>query len=769
MPLSQQGAMSDGGSLFAKDELVRIMMQALAKMGMERTLHTLKEESNISMEKDSMVHLRTAVLQGDWNEAVEVLRLISESVPMIEPISFNMCEWHDRKRWSSAQDLGLTFLCVQIYEEHFLEELEKGNHHGAMKVLRSLIKPLFPPASVSERLTRLLLCVSAEDVCREAHWPGTSGGARQALVRNIELWFSPKDMLPSDRLDTLLRQALTYQRAQHPYHSSESKDLKPSLLSDYRPMSDTFPQQCTHILQGHTNEVWVAKFSSKGTILATGGKDGRVILWNTENCMEAVASLQHAEPVSCIAWSSDDTKLLVSTEEDVVEWNLADRRANVLAEHTCSITALQWLPIPLPTYSHQEDMYVTGALDHKVHFWSWGGRKEKTLDFFPYRVLGLDVSPNGQYMVILGWNSPPESSQIKMGEELRLEERQGSQASIQRLTDFMRRYSSSARRVRFPPEYQLVQALLGNSSDAEDFEGSNEPVEASSGGHHINMTGPGSSLEGEFDSNDNISDHYVPPSVRSQSPMKSMRVWVWDNIAQAVVQSFDFYNKYNYISFSQDGRHVLLSQAYGPVHMMDIRTGSIIQKFYGRKATSAVLRTAFAYQGDDFVQDIGAYVTSGSDDGQLCIWHRATGQLLQTNCAHPEGRVNDMVWGRGPACMLASCGDDNTVRIWESAKKMPFRPTERTLQSDTPVYHAPEPQGSCAQREFEVHAPLSRKVQSHQTVSMELRRQGRRSLARQWEGLTAHGPHSSDDANPPFLASAPSQGSAHPTGHATLE
>ena len=150
MPLSQQGAMSDGGSLFAKDELVRIMMQALAKMGMERTLHTLKEESNISMEKDSMVHLRTAVLQGDWNEAVEVLRLISESVPMIEPISFNMCEWHDRKRWSSAQDLGLTFLCVQIYEEHFLEELEKGNHHGAMKVLRSLIKPLFPPASVSE-------------------------------------------------------------------------------------------------------------------------------------------------------------------------------------------------------------------------------------------------------------------------------------------------------------------------------------------------------------------------------------------------------------------------------------------------------------------------------------------------------------------------------------------------------------------------------------------------------------------------------------------
>ena len=82
MPLSQQGAMSDGGSLFAKDELVRIMMQALAKMGMERTLHTLKEESNISMEKDSMVHLRTAVLQGDWNEAVEVLRLISESVPV---------------------------------------------------------------------------------------------------------------------------------------------------------------------------------------------------------------------------------------------------------------------------------------------------------------------------------------------------------------------------------------------------------------------------------------------------------------------------------------------------------------------------------------------------------------------------------------------------------------------------------------------------------------------------------------------------------------
>jgi len=733
-------------------------------MGMKHTLQALKEESNITMEMDAVVDLRVAVLQGDWERAIDTLGQIVHSIQLIEPFSLNLREWYNKKRWRTLQDLGLAFLRVQIYEEQFLEELEQGNLHVAMRVLREHIKLENPPASVLERLARMLLCSSPEDVRRTARWPGAAGGARQVLVHNIELWFSPKDMLPSDRLDTLLRQALTYQRAQHPYHALDSKDLEPSLLMDYRPASNTFPRRCTFMLQGHTNEVWVAKFSHKSTILATGGKDGRVIMWDTENHMEALAVLQHAEPISCIAWSPDDTKLLVSTEEDVVEWNLTDRTAHVLSEHECCITALQWLPDPLPAHPQQDSMYVTGALDHKIHFWSWGGRKKKTLDFTPYRILGLDVSRNGQYMVVLGWNSPPELAHLKLLEKILPKPGEDDQAAINRFPDLMRRYNGRMTRVHLSPESQFFQTFFSNLADAEDPSETDEPVGTPSGEYRTTMNGSRSSFETDSDSKEDISDDCLPYFMHARSRMKPMRVWVWDNVAQTVIHAIDFPIKFNYTSFSQDGQHVLLSQAHGPVHMMDVETGSIVQKFYGRKASSAVLRTAFAYQGDDFVHDIGTYVTSGSDDGRFYIWHRATGQLLHTSFAHPEGRVNDMVWGRGPAQMLASCGDDGTVRVWEPGNKKSSRPVQRTLSKDVPVYHAPKAQGSCSQRNFEVHPPLSLKERPDQPANAEVRRLDQLSLSRHWEDFTAHRPHRSDGPDHPSQASSPSQGSAQLLG-----
>ena len=54
-------------------------------------------------------------------------------------------------------------------------------------------------------------------------------------------------------------------------------------------------------------------------------------------------------------------------------------------------------------------------------------------------------------------------------------------------------------------------------------------------------------------------------------------------------------------------------------------------------------------------------------DGNVYIWHRETGFLLEVLTGHGEGSVNAVAWNPTNERMFASCSDDNSIRIWEPA------------------------------------------------------------------------------------------------------
>ncbi|KAL9992042.1 putative transcription factor WD40-like family [Helianthus debilis subsp. tardiflorus] len=81
----------------------------------------------------------------------------------------------------------------------------------------------------------------------------------------------------------------------------------------------------------------------------------------------------------------------------------------------------------------------------------------------------------------------------------------------------------------------------------------------------------------------------------------------------------------------------------------------LISKYRGHKRSRFIVRACFGG-----VQQ--AFIASGSEDSQIYIWHKRSGELIETLGSH-SGAVNCVSWNPVDPHMLASASDDRTIRI----------------------------------------------------------------------------------------------------------
>lgn len=109
------------------------------------------------------------------------------------------------------------------------------------------------------------------------------------------------------------------------------------------------------------------------------------------------------------------------------------------------------------------------------------------------------------------------------------------------------------------------------------------------------------------------------------------------------------------VAISQDSRHLLVNKQDSEAQLIDLVTKNTVQKFLGHKVGDYIIRASFGGANESFV-------VSGSDDGNMFIWHKNIGAAVERLPGHAK-RCNGAAWNPADPCMLASCSDEGPIKM----------------------------------------------------------------------------------------------------------
>jgi WD40 repeat protein/DNA-binding SARP family transcriptional activator len=147
--------------------------------------------------------------------------------------------------------------------------------------------------------------------------------------------------------------------------------------------------------QNNASLMITVAFSPDGTLIATGGDDGRVRLWRATDGTDLASLKGHTKSVSVVAFSPDGSLLTSASPDDTVrlwqvpDWNLLDTLVN--QPYAKGVTAM--------TFSPDGAWLATGSRDGKIRFWELKSRKViREIQSTLWCIMSLDFSPDGVYL-----------------------------------------------------------------------------------------------------------------------------------------------------------------------------------------------------------------------------------------------------------------------------------------------------------------------------------------------------------------------------------
>lgn len=360
-------------------DILRLIGQHLRTLGLNKTTECLINESGCMLEHPTATNFCNLIMNGQWQEA----ELALES---LKPII--------------GDSNDITKMKFLILEQKYLECLEDSQIMDALKCLRDELAPLKFNTERLHELSSFLMCSDQSNLKALSKWAGKNETSRKNLMDKLQTFLPPNIMLPPHRLETLLNQAIEYQCEQCPYHNYKEKFQIDnwSFLRDHVCSKDDFPSVCLHVYNDdHCDEVWYCKFSNNGKRLATGSKDGVLIIWdvdpNTYKLTINKSYEEHTCGVSLAVWSPDDRYLIVCGTEECSElwiWDIENKtlKKRMNNNHDDSLITAAWLP--------DGQSFVCGGTKGHFYYCDIEGNIKETWE--GVRVRCLQALPDGQVL-----------------------------------------------------------------------------------------------------------------------------------------------------------------------------------------------------------------------------------------------------------------------------------------------------------------------------------------------------------------------------------
>jgi hypothetical protein len=302
-------------------------------MGYKDAAESVGRDSGIDLENPTVASFKSAVLEGAWARAEE----------LVDEATFTGTA--EEREASYANGLVLASsaskdeMRLLIRRQKYLELIQlrrQGDLQKALVVLRTELVPLLrdQPETLGP-LPGLLMCRDSEELMAQANWDGAQGKSRQVLLSELSRHISPAVMLPKHRLADLLHQAEEAQLHNCVYHTLPGR---PSLYTDHICDKTRFPSECVLELNEQSGEVWKVAFSHDGTKMASCGSGQSVIIWDVPSfrvlhrlTVTGVIDVADDEyngvlGVGSISWSPDDSMLVTCGRDHYAKiWNVSVR------------------------------------------------------------------------------------------------------------------------------------------------------------------------------------------------------------------------------------------------------------------------------------------------------------------------------------------------------------------------------------------------------------------------------------------------------------
>ncbi|KAI8063567.1 WD40-repeat-containing domain protein [Gongronella butleri] len=147
------------------------------------------------------------------------------------------------------------------------------------------------------------------------------------------------------------------------------------------------------------------------------------------------------------------------------------------------------------------------------------------------------------------------------------------------------------------------------------------------------------------------------------SGSKDNTIKFWDIVSGLCIKTISSHlGEVTSVEMNSSGTLLLSSSKDNSNRLWDVRTGKPIRRLKGHQNTSKnFVRAGFADNN---------LIVGGSEDGIVYIWDLGTGEILQKLRGH-SGLVYETAWNATQG-LLASCSDDQTVKIWRYDENVPI-------------------------------------------------------------------------------------------------